>query len=137
VGKISIALQRAFASGDALGSPLGPDLDESEPHLALRVIGGQGQRAGPFRFGLNKGRDGLGTDRLSVRPAFEPELNRSDPTAKRRNAASMRMRRARVQHQPNDKANDRLHDQAGDIGERGAEQARGDHASGHRATEVE
>ena len=53
------------------------------------------------------------------------------------NAASTRMRRAGVQHQAHDKANDRLHDQAGDIGERGAEQACGDDASGHRAAEVE
>ena len=60
VGKISIQLQRAFASGDALGSPPGPDLDESEPHLALRVIGSQGQRAGQFRFGRYEGGDGLG-----------------------------------------------------------------------------
>ena len=45
--------------------------------------------------------------------------------------------RARAQHQSHDKANDRLHDQAGDIGERGAKQARGDHAPGHGAAEVE
>ena len=60
VGEISIQRQRMFTFGDALGRALGEHFDNSQPHMAMRMVWDRRQGFGQLCFGRREGRHRIG-----------------------------------------------------------------------------
>jgi hypothetical protein len=58
--------------GDALCSALGQNVDESQQHMAARMVRGRRQGFGQFRFGRREGRYGIGTFVVKAVDVFTP-----------------------------------------------------------------
>ncbi len=72
LGKISIQRQRMFTFGDAPRGALGVDVDNSQHHMAPRMVRDQGQDSGRLRFSREEGRRGIGYKHTRARGHVHP-----------------------------------------------------------------